>query len=180
VGKEHGDDRGNAAAVTAELLRRGAADQEVRGLLPQAGAWPAELVKRMRRVDADNTAALKRIIAEIGWPLRSVVGEAAAEAAWLIVQHTPDPEFQNRARDLMAEAVARGEASPAHLAYLIDRCLVARGREQLYGTQYVDTGDGRGWRLRPVSDPERLDERRAYVGLGPHAEHDQRIREGRP
>lgn len=177
---KHGDDRGNAAAVSVELLRCRADDQEVRSLLPKAGAWPAELVELMRRVDADNTEALKRIIAEIGWPLRSVVGEGAAEGAWLIAQHTPDPEFQIQARDLMAEAVARGEASPAHLAYLIDRCLVAQGREQLYGTQYVDTGDGLGWRLRPVSDPERLDERRAQVGLGPHADHDQRMKEGRP
>ncbi|GAB2923425.1 DUF6624 domain-containing protein [Streptomyces mayteni] len=95
-----------------------------------------------------------------------------------MAQHADaDPQFQRRARDLLAEAVARGEASRSHLAYLTDRCLVHEGQPQLYGTQYYDNFDGAGMRPRPIADPDHLDERRAEAGLGPHAEHDARMRD---
>lgn len=44
------------------------------------------------------------------------------------------------------------------------------GRSQTYGTQIADVRDGEGvpW---PVADPERLDERRASVGLPAFAEY---------
>ena len=38
----------------------------------------------LRAVDA-NTARMKTIVAERGWPGRSLVGEDGAQAAWLLV-----------------------------------------------------------------------------------------------
>jgi hypothetical protein len=165
------------AEITAELLRRRNVDQEVRGFLPETGPWPAELLERLRIVDAENTAFLKRVVAMHGWPGIALVGAEAAEAAWLLAQHADaDSDFQRYARELLAQAVARDDASARHLAYLTDRCLVAQGHPQLYGTQYFDHGDGRGMRPRPISDVGELDARRAEAGLGPHADHDARMR----
>ncbi|MEU6976984.1 DUF6624 domain-containing protein [Streptomyces sp. NPDC046371] len=55
-------------------------------------------------------------------------------------------------------------------------CQVARGEAQTYGTQYGPGPDGR-LALQRVIDPAGLDERRASVGLGPHAEYAALINE---
>ncbi|MEC4018188.1 DUF6624 domain-containing protein [Streptomyces sp. H27-D2] len=95
---------------------------------------------------SDNTAALKRITAEWGWPGRTLVGAEAAEAAWLLVQHADgDPDFQAHALDLLDDAVYLGEAEPRHFAHLTDRTRIAQGQPQLYGTQYRNDEQG----LRP-------------------------------
>ncbi|MFF3432162.1 DUF6624 domain-containing protein [Streptomyces sp. NPDC002602] len=158
--------------LTAELLRRMDEDQEVRRI--PAGEWTHEATERLMAVDASNREALRHIIAGHGWPGISLVGKEGARAAWLIAQHADaDPVFQGRARDLLASAVEAGDAEPQHLAYLTDRCLVGAGEPQLYGTQYGADGP------RPVADPDQLDERRAAVSLGPHAEYDAQMRASR-
>jgi hypothetical protein len=63
--------------------------------------------------------------------------------------------------------VARGDASPADLAYLTDRVLMHRGEPQVYGTQYrVMRGVLELWAVR---DPSGLDQRRAALSLAPEA-----------
>ncbi|MDQ1024819.1 hypothetical protein QF035_002401 [Streptomyces umbrinus] len=131
----------------------------------------------MCRIDAENTAWLERVIVEHGWPGISIVGELGAEEAWLLAQHADlSPAFQRRALELMKTAVVAGEASARRLAYLTDRVLVAAGEPQMYGTQYTNDPDDSNLRRQPVADPERLDERRAAVGLEPAAEYDRRMR----
>ncbi|MBD0743823.1 DUF6624 domain-containing protein [Streptomyces sp. CBMA152] len=157
-----------------ELLRRRAADQHARGVR-EHGMVAADL-DAMRAVDSDNVTALKRITAEHGWPGRTLVGQQAMDAAWLLAQHADaDPDFQQEALLLLREAVAAGEAEPRHLAYLTDRCLVHEGEPQLYGTQYVK--DEQGLRPYTIREPNGLDSRRAEIGLGPFAEYDAQMRE---
>ncbi|MGY5129199.1 DUF6624 domain-containing protein [Streptomyces nigrescens] len=160
--------------VADELLRRVAADQYARGVRDD-GSIAGPDFDLMRTVDADNTAALQRIIDEHGWPGHSLVGEQAAHAAWLIAQHA-ELGFQLDALVLLRGAVDRREATPAQLAYLTDRCLFHQQRPQLYGTQYRDIGDGNGPQLWEVADPDTLDARRAEVGLGPQADYERTIR----
>lgn len=132
------------------------------------------------QVHVENTKVLRDIIEAIGgWPGKSMVGESAADAAFLVAQHSDaDLEFQRRCRDLVVEAAKLGEATPQQMAYLVDRCcLHARPRTlQIYGTQYFP-GDGE-LVLFPVEDPGGLDDRRAAIGLEPFAEYDARIRGG--
>ena len=98
-------------------------------------------------------------------------------SAWLLAQHADlSPACQRRALELVKTAVAAGEASARHLAYLTDRVLVAVGEPQMYGTQYISDPDGSNLRPQPVADPERLDERRAAMGLEPAAEYDRHMR----
>ena len=161
-----------AAALRAELLARVAADQKARTEIP---ANPTrEQISVMMAIDQANSARMRQIITVHGWPGKSVVGEDGSQAAWLLVQHGPD-DLQDQALVLLGDAVRRGDASPGNLAYLTDRVRMHRGEPQLYGTQYQYTPDT-GLVLHEVADPGRLDERRAAVGLGPHAEADARMR----
>jgi Family of unknown function (DUF6624) len=153
--------------LRAELLHRAERDQDARGM-------PEPEWETVGSVDADNLAWLKDVIAEVGWPDRSMVGEDGAHAAWLLAQHADrDPAFQRRCLDLVTQAAARGQASPTELAYLTDRVLLAEGKSQEYGTQF--TGRKGGWVPRRLRDPEHVDERRAAVGLGTLADNMARI-----
>ncbi|WP_329148312.1 hypothetical protein OIU91_19905 [Streptomyces sp. NBC_01456] len=159
--------------LAEHLLRRMAANQYARGVRPN-GTLACRDVELMRTVDTDNTAALQRIIDKHGWPGLSLVGQQAANAAWLITQHA-GLDFQLRALDLIRDAVEHGEAASQHLAILTDRVLIQQEQPQLYGTQYLDRHDGRGYQLWEVFDPDNLDARRAEVGLGPAA-YDPKLR----
>jgi hypothetical protein len=77
--------------LRAELLRRAERDQAARRASRGADFWP------VHRVDAENLPWLKQVVADIGWPGASAVGEDGAHAAWLLVQHAAaDPKFQRR------------------------------------------------------------------------------------
>ena len=130
--------------------------------------------KIVAAIDADNVSWLKDVVAEVGWPGQSMVGEDGAHAAWLLAQHADqDPAFQRRCLELLTQAVASGEAAPAALAYLTDRVLLAEGKAQEYGTQFL-AGES-GWTPRRLRDPEHVDERRAAMSLGTLAENMARI-----
>jgi hypothetical protein len=98
------------------------------------------------------SARLRESVGQHGWPGPRLVGEAGAHAAWLLVQDAP-PELQEECLPLLQDAVARGDASPADLTYLMDRVLMYRGEPQIYGTQY-QVRDG-VLELWPVRDPLR-------------------------
>jgi hypothetical protein len=163
-----------------ELLSRRDEDQRVRQMLsPPKGRsmarLPDEVAAEWQRVDADNTRWLGNLVTTRGWPGRTLVGEEAAQAAWLLAQHADhDPGLQRAFLDALRSAVAQGEASPAHLSYLEDRVRVHAGQPQVYGTQFTVTGDEFG--PFPIEDPQRLDERRAEAGLEPFAAYEARMR----
>ena len=145
--------------LRSELLRRAEKDQAARG-------GPEPDTETMASVDGENLRWLRDLVAEVGWPGRSMVGEDGAHAAWLLAQHADqDPAFQRSCLDLMTGAVERGEATLGELAYLTDRVLLAEDKPQEYGTQM--TGREDGWVPRNLRDPETVDERRAAMSLGP-------------
>jgi hypothetical protein len=154
-------------ALRVELLERAGRDQAAReSLRPAHDMQQWEQI--VEPVDRANTARLRQIVAEHGWPGHQLVGERAAHAAWLLAQHAP-PDFQEECLPLLEDAVARGDASPRDLAYLIDRVLMHRGQPQIYGTQYL-LKDG-ALTLWTVQQPGGLDERRAALGLEPEAQN---------
>jgi uncharacterized protein DUF6624 len=164
-------------ALRAELLERAGRDQAARESL-QPGHDMQQWDEIVEPVDRANTARLREIIAEHGWPGCQLVGEAAAHAAWLLAQHAP-PDFQEECLPLLEDAVARADASPRDLAYLMDRVLMHRGQPQIYGTQYL-LSDG-VLTLWTVQEPGGLDKRRAALGLEPEAQNRARLlAAGRP
>jgi hypothetical protein len=163
-----------------ELLRRRAEDQRVRQLVspPQGqhmARLPDEVAAEWQRIDADNTGWLADFLTTRGWPGQTLVGVEGAQAAWLLAQHADRaPDLQLAFLDALRGAVAQGEASPAHLAYLEDRVRVHAGQPQLYGTQFAVTRGEFG--PFPIEDPQRLDARRAEAGLEPFAAYEARMR----
>ena len=157
--------------LSAELLKRSDRDQAARKSL-RPGHGMAEWEAAVAPVDRDNTARLREIIDRYGWPGHGLVGEAGAHAAWLLAQHAP-PDLQEECLPLLQDAVARGDASPVDLAYLMDRVLMHWGEPQVHGTQY-QVRDG-VLELWPVDDPSGLDQRRAALGLEPEAANRARL-----
>ncbi|KUL55555.1 hypothetical protein ADL22_00750 [Streptomyces sp. NRRL F-4489] len=124
-----------------------------------------------RRLTARHADRLAEIMDAHGWPTADRFGADAARAAWLIAQHADRQlDVQRRALRLLERAVADGLAARRELAFLQDRTLVNEGREQIYGTQIAGVRDGAPvpW---PCRDPERMDERRAEVGIPPFTEY---------
>lgn len=178
-----------ADPVVAELLMRAAQDVFARSHLTAAlrnEAWAAGLTDRAKRyafssagalecsLDADNTRWLKQQVASRGWFLKSVDGDLAANAAWLLVQHADrDPAFQKAMLDLIAPLVATGDVDRDVYALLWDRVAVREGRPQRHGTQGRCSG-GR-WLANPIEDESQLGARRAAAGLPPMTMYQRRM-----
>jgi hypothetical protein len=160
--------------VAAALLRLAERDQEARGAL-LANPRSANAGAKVRRVDRENTAELRAIVTQFGWPGRSLVGQRGASAAWILVQHADqDRPFQKQCLKLM-EAAPEGEVSKQDVAFLTDRVLLADGKKQRYGTQFKQTA--RGFMPEPLEDEAGVDTRRAKMGLAPIAEYAQELAE---
>ena len=162
------------AKLSEELIRLGLLDQTVRvGYTAQVLSDTAYL-RASLVIDSVLTRRLRRIVAEHGWPGVSVVGREAAQAAFLIVQHSPSDAFQRESLPLLEAAVAAGEASGADVAMLTDRIRVHDGKPQLYGTQFRIVDEVLV--AYPIEDIMKLDDRRAAVGLMPMNDYAQLLR----
>lgn len=123
-------------------------------------------------VDKKHIERMKMIIAQYGWPKHDLVGEDGARAAWLLVQHSPDPNFQKKCLKLLEQAVKDKQASKEDLAYLTDRVLVHEGKEQLYGTQFYLDKKGK-YGPQPIKDRKNLNKRRKELGMEPFEEYEK-------
>ncbi|HEX8456398.1 MAG TPA: DUF6624 domain-containing protein [Pyrinomonadaceae bacterium] len=185
IGVAQSNDRASTLnkRLEAELLELGADDQKYRGLIEaemirmastgtaRASDEFAAAVKSQDQIDARNIARLEDIIKRHGWPGKSLVGEEASKAAFLILQHS-DLRRQEKYLPLLKKAARKGDALPADVAMLEDRILVGRGKKQIYGTQ-VHSGTDTGGKLvlLPIENEEHVDKRRASVGLIPLKEY---------
>jgi hypothetical protein len=107
-----------------------------------------------------NGELIRKIVAEHGWPGRSLVGDDGAHAAWLVVQHMDtELDFQRSCLALMEQAFLVGEVGPQEFAYLTDRVRSHEGRPQMYGTQ--------GLGVLSPEDEARVNANRAVIGLPP-------------
>jgi Family of unknown function (DUF6624) len=167
----------DAGALSLELLSMAAEDLRVREQLASDGSLFEGYHRRMREVHERNAERLSAILHEHGWPGRSLVGEEAAQAAWLILQHAiSNPALQRRGLSLLGTAAAASEVPTVQVAMLEDRIRSNEGRGQLYGTQ-VDWDEYGQLNPLPIEDEENVDARRRDIGLGPLAQHIQRKRE---
>lgn len=147
-------------SLSSQLILMGERDQSVR---PSDGS----LLENWEAVDIQNSDELSAIINEFGWPDLCMVDPQASTAAFLILQHTNDLSLRDKGLMLYEMKLSEGLVQPTQYAYLKDRTLMDAGDAQIYGTQYScnqSTGELELWR---VMDADRVDERRAEVGLFP-------------
>lgn len=143
--------------IAAEIDAMAKIDQDMRLKdLSQPDAWD-------ENVDARNTERMKGIVAEIGWPTISKVGEVSSHNAWLLVQHADHQvDFQEQCLTLIKQESA-GEVSLRDIAMLEDRVRVNKNQPQIYGTQFRDiTGEHKPL---PIEDEANVDKRRKKMGM---------------
>lgn len=168
-----------AAQIRQRLLRMDRVDAALR--LPWAnGGFTDDALHRRLTMLVDAAATwLGEVLDEYGWPGRSMVGLAATAAAGRLVQHMEgDLPLQRRCLELMARAAEAGDFPTREVAYVTDSVRLAEGRPQVYGTKF-DRVDGELVPC-PLEDPDRVDERRRAMGLGPLAEYARELRQRFP
>lgn len=153
-------------SLQRELAKRSVKDQAARKALA-ADAQDKVLLDRALKVDADNTAWMRKLVAACGWPKASVVGKETAKQAWLLTQHADmAPDYQVYAAEKLKAAVLEHEAEPWDLAVLVDRNRRLQGKQQVYGMQFRNDESG-VITFFDIERPELLDVRRKEIGLEP-------------
>jgi hypothetical protein len=168
-------DQGVVSMLVEDLRARRVEDQRVRKDL-ESQADREAAVKEMVAVDLDNTEFLLGVIRELGWIDATRFGAEAADTAFLIVQHTSDLRLMRTALPRIEEDVRAGRLGGQSFALMHDRLQLNLGGRQRYGSQLGRLPDG-GAVLMPCEDLERVDERRASMGMGPLAEYLELFRE---
>jgi len=156
-----------------QVLRR-----KLRGIRDEHGNNSDEMKALWKEIgveDHKNTERMKEIIAEIGWPKESEVGDAAS-ASWLLVQHADkQPAFQKECLALLKVAVEEGEAKGSNYAYLYDRVQLALGKKQLYGSQAYKSPDTDKMDFKPMEAEHLVNERRKTYGMGDLSDYAKRM-----
>lgn len=166
------------SALRVELLSLGERDQQNRrsidSIVRSAGrgspkAQAAE--RKLAEADAPLQTRLRAIVNRYGWPGRRLVGDDAAHAAWLLLQHS-DTTYQRLMLPLIRERARRNDVRAADAALLEDKVRVAEGRPQRFGSalRYTST-PGAPATLYPIEAEQCVDVRRAKVLLPPLADY---------
>lgn len=123
--------------------------------------------------DSINLLKVASILDRRGWLGRDKVGARGNQTLFLVIQHA-DQKTQEKYLPMMREAVKKGNANASSLALLEDRVALAQGKKQLYGSQIGFDKTTQKSYVLPLDDPDRVDERRASMGLGPLADYVRR------
>ena len=155
-----------------ELIKRVEQDQAIRDEMIKKGADHIDKATdaRMAIIDSDNTARMKEIVKRYGWPGPELVGRDGTDAAFLLVQHSPDLAFQKKMLTLVRSAYGAGRLSAWNYALLLDRVLVREGKPQVYGMS-VNHWNAKEPVLDPIEDEANVDKRRAKIGLSSLSEY---------
>lgn len=152
-------------AIAADLIGMAARDAALREELAGEGSLFEGYHPRMEALHLQNSARLEAILDAHGWPGRSRVGEQAAYAAWVVLQHAiSSPTLMRRGLEILRAAAEIGEVSPLEVAMLEDRVRTYEGRQQRYGTQY-DWDESGEFSPLAIEDEAQVDARRAAIGL---------------
>lgn len=128
--------------------------------------------KDFQEITVKNLVQLKLIVKKYGYPSHTLVGESSSHNFWLMVQHSDsDLKFQKKLLKLMLKEVKRNNASAHDYAYLVDRVRINSGKPQLYGSQIVVKDPQKGYELKPVFQPQKINQRRKQMGLSPVEEY---------
>ena len=157
-------------AIRTELLAMKERDQQLEHMVVNGDPATRQpgFFDRKAATQIEHTARCREIFATVGYPDAQRFGPAAADAFWLLVQHSDtDPDFQEQVLESMRPAIDRGEGDVASFAMLVDRVRVNTGRPQLYGSQLRFVPETGAVRPHPIEDPSGVDERRADMGMDP-------------
>ena len=120
--------------------------------------------KKINKTDSSNLVVVKSVINIYGWLGPKDIGQKANLALFLVIQHS-NTATQEKYLPIMEKAVKNGKAHSADFALLTDRVKLGKKELQVYGSQigtHPETGE---LYVLPLITPEKVNERRAKVGL---------------
>lgn len=114
------------------------------------------------KVDNSNLQFVISLIETCGMP------EASGElnTIFLILQHNHSI-YQKKYISLLKEKSSQGLIAKSKLAMMEDRISMNDRVPQVYGTQVYRSNGNEEWELYELLEPERVNERRREIGLGP-------------
>jgi hypothetical protein len=121
-------------------------------------------------IKASDDSWLQGTLARITWFDISTYGADADKAAFILVQHSNNTEWQAQALELMRAAQLQGGTDPRNIALLHDRIAIRKGEPQRYATQGNCSGAG-SWAPSETEDFGTVDSRRAEMGLAPLSDY---------
>lgn len=124
----------------------------------------------MQKIDSLNVLKVERIIAQYGYPGKTMVGEPENTAVFFVIQHSNKIQ---RYYPLIEKAGKSGELPFKYTAMMLDRKLGGEGKEQVYGTQVFmqtiknpKTGKKKPFSyVVPIKDPKNVNKRRREAGF---------------
>ena len=156
---------GTNKTLAAELIRMGERDQDIRKRLMTnqsvtslPRAQRQALVVELNQTDMELTAELKKIVAANGWPTIALVGSQASQAAFLVLGHSEDHQWQKQLMPQLEELVQQEKIFGDNIPIVEDKILKSEGKPQRFGTQF-DFSNG-VMVMWPVEDPDHLEELR--------------------
>ena len=129
-----------------------------------------QLSRLMIQTDSSNLTRIRAIIAQYGYPGKSLVGPDTNEAAFYVIQHSTRLA---QYFPLIKQAAEQGELPFVRYAMMLDRKLMQEEKPQVYGTQgrgfnSVNKATGKPeWTsfIWPIQDPAQVNERRKKAGF---------------
>ena len=112
----------------------------------------------------ETIATLDEIVLSSGWPKISEVGDQAAAAAWLTVQHS-DLITQKRYIPIIQEAFEINEIKNTWFAMFVDKVKYNEGLPLIYGE--VIPNEDLVYFIPEIFEPEYVNQRRKEIGLMP-------------
>ncbi|MGN7709489.1 DUF6624 domain-containing protein [Chryseobacterium sp. 22543] len=119
--------------------------------------------------DSLNMQKIETIIAQYGYPGKTLVGEPTNQAAWYVIQHSTKI---GKYLPLIKEAGKKKEIPFTWVAMMEDRYLMQEDKEQIYGTQgkgeMTKDKDGKQIFVNfvwPVKDLKNVNKRRKEAGF---------------
>ncbi|MDQ2772352.1 MAG: hypothetical protein M3Y54_17850 [Bacteroidota bacterium] len=146
-------------------------DSLARALGVTRESLPTYIPGQMLRTASTNLVRMKAILKQYGYPGKTLVGTSTNEAAWYVIQHSPDID---QYLPLIKKAAKEDEIPFFLYAQMLDRQLMRAGKEQLYGTQAMGysvlnpaTGQREAQRpfVWPIRDAAGVNERRKKAGF---------------
>jgi hypothetical protein len=118
------------------------------------------------RVDKENLEKVLGIIENCGFPTIVSVGQAGMTSTFLVIQHSTR-RIREKYLPQIKSCAANGDLSLQEVALMEDRLLMESGEKQKYGTQVTSYNNNGEWKLYPIADIKRVNQRRSTIGLGP-------------
>ncbi|WP_339880898.1 DUF6624 domain-containing protein [uncultured Algoriphagus sp.] len=122
-------------------------------------------------IDRQNLTTVISLLEKCGIPTLNEVDEIQMNAIWVVFQHG-DNANRKKYLPLLEQSAENGDLKAIQIAMMKDRTLMMDGEPQVYGTQVSKNGNE--WVLYELSNPEKVNKRRAEMGFEPLQDYLQR------